>query len=94
MAKKTDTNEDLRSLKKALQEGKAILGTERVEKALNAKTLAGVYLAKNCPADVEESLRHYASLANIPVVSLELDNEELGVFCKKNFFVAVAGIMQ
>ncbi len=35
--------------------------------------------------------KFYYTMAGIPVIVLEQDNEELGITCKKNFFVAVVG---
>ena len=73
-------------------EGKAILGRERVLKELKAGRLGTVFLAKNCPQKVKDDVQYYARLAAIPVIQLEHSNEEIGVLCKKNFFISVAGI--
>lgn len=82
---------EMKDLKTKLQDGKAVIGKERVLKLLRAKSLGKVYLASNCPKDLKADLLYYAKLAKVPVVELELDNEELGLFCKKNFFIAVLG---
>ena len=89
MAKKKEIVEDVRDLKTKLVEGKTVIGTQRVLKALKSKTLKVVYLAKNCPQKIKDDVLYYAQLADVPVVVLEQDNEELGTFCKKNFFVTV-----
>ena len=73
-------------------EHKAIIGTQRVLKQLRAKKLSKIFLARNCPEKVKNDIHYYAQLANVPVVQLEQTNEELGVICKKNYFIAVAGI--
>ncbi len=73
-------------------EGKAILGRERVLKELKAGRLGTVFLAQNCPQKVKDDVQYYARLAAIPVIQLEQSNEEIGVLCKKNFFISVAGI--
>ena len=36
--------------------------------------------------------RDYAGLQHITVEETEATNEELGIICKKNFFVAVVGL--
>jgi len=90
--KKSIVSEDLKELKVKLQEGKIIIGTERVMKALRNSATKKVFLASNSPEKTQEDINHYAKLSEVKVVNLELDNEELGVFCKKNFFVSVLAI--
>ena len=94
MAKKKVTDDDIKLLKIRVQEGKAIVGTERVLKGIKSGSLKKVFLASNCPAKVREDLIHYAKLSSIPVVELSYNNEEVGVFCKKNFLVSVLGLIE
>ena len=91
MAKKKEIKEEIKELKDKVQTGKAIIGTDRVLKALKAKKLTKIFLAKNCPQKTKEDLLYYADLAGVKVDNLDLDNEELGIVCKKNFFVVVVG---
>ena len=51
-------------------------------------------MSSNCPQKNKEDILHYAKLIDLPVVELKMDNEELGVFCKKNFFVSVIGVIK
>jgi large subunit ribosomal protein L30e len=90
--KKLIVNEDLKELKSKLQEGKVILGTDRVMKALRNSATQKVFLASNTTEKTKEDVNHYANLSEVKIVNLELDNEELGVFCKKNFFISVLAI--
>jgi len=91
--KKKEVSEELKHLKEKLQKKeKVIIGTDRVLKELKAKEISKVFLASNCPQKIKQDVLYYAELAEISVIELEMDNEELGVFCKKNFFVAVIGI--
>ncbi len=82
---------EMKDLKAKVQEGKAVIGKEQTLKFLRTKSLQKVYLAKNCPESLKADVHHYAKLISTPVVELELDNEELGLFCKKNFFISVLG---
>jgi|SRR3989338_2747848 len=91
--KKKTTADEAENLKNQAQSGRALIGLERVLKALRSQKLGKVFLARNCPAKMKEDIQHYAALAQVPVVELEQTNEELGVLCKKNFFVSVAGIL-
>jgi len=80
-------------LSSKVQEGKAVLGTDRVLKLLKAKKLSSIIIASNCPAKSKADIQYYAQLAQIPITQVEQTNEELGILCKKNFFVSVAGIL-
>lgn len=89
----TETDAKLLALKGLLQKGATLYGSQTVLRQLKSGTsLHQVYIAKNCLASVKKELENYARMRNIPVVELELTAEELGVLCKKNFFVAVVGI--
>jgi len=94
MAKEAELSKELKELKVKLQEDKVVVGTETVLKALKNKALSMIFVAKNCPQKVKEDIHYYAALAKINVVDVEYTNEELGVFCKKNFFVSVLGITE
>jgi ribosomal protein L30E len=94
MAKLKEVSEDLKSLKDKVQKNQVVVGTDRVMKELKAGHLASVFIAKNTRHDTREDLAHYAKLSGISIVELEMDNEEFGVFCKKNFFVSVLGTLE
>ncbi len=85
-------DEDLSAIKKSLQDGTAVVGARTVLKRLQEGNISKVYLAANCPGKLQGDIQSYAGLVNTPVVFLRITNEELGILCKKNFFVAVVGI--
>ncbi len=91
MAKKEEIGKEIKELKVKVQEGKIVVGAEKVLKSLRNRTIQKVVLASNCPQKISEDVYYYAKLADVPVVKIDLDNEELGIFCKKNFFIAVLG---
>jgi large subunit ribosomal protein L30e len=91
-AKNKEVDEKLNELKVKLQDGKVVIGVDRVMKELRAGHLSKVLLASNARKDLKDDLTYYAKLSSIPVIELSLDNEELGVFCKKNFFVSTIGL--
>lgn len=92
MAKKKEIKEEVKDLKSKVLAGNGIFGVENVLKALKNKKLSKIFLADNCPQKISEDVAHYAGLSGVPIVLLDLDNEELGIMCKKNFFVSVVGI--
>lgn len=92
-AKKKGAEDELKLLKsKLVKKDKTVIGTKTVLKELKAKTLSKVFLASNCLPKIKADLSYYAELAGVPIVELEMGNEELGVLCKRNYFVAVIGI--
>ena len=88
-----ETGKELNELKSKIQEEKVIVGADSVLKNLKVGKLSQVFLASNCPEKIRVDVERYASLSNTPVTELELNNEELGVFCKKNYMVAILGII-
>ncbi len=91
MATKTITQE-LDLLKSKAQEGKVTIGIKSVLQGLRRKGIRKVFLASNCPPRLKQDVLHYAALAQVPVAEVPQNNEELGILCKKNFFIAVVGI--
>ncbi len=87
------TKDNLQLIKQKLQEDKLVIGRDSVSKKLNQGLIETVFLSANCPPAVKNDFKHYTSMVDVPLVILEIDNEELGVFCKKNFFVSVLGIL-
>jgi len=81
-------------IKKALKEGKAIIGTERTLKNLKLGKVSKIYLTSNCPEDVEEDVKYYSKLAKVEVVKLKQPNDELGAICKKPFSVSVLSVVK
>ena len=94
MAKKKELSEELKLLRDQVKEGKAIVGKDRVIKALKTGNLSKIFLAKNTAEDTKENVEHYTKLSNVSVIVLGLDNEEIGVLCKKNYFISVVGITE
>jgi len=83
----------MKDLKEAVKEGKGlVIGTQRTLKKLKMGELKKVYASSNCPKDVLDDLEHYSKLHNIPLVVLKENNEELGVICKKPFFISVLSL--
>ena len=66
MAKKVVLKE-IEEIKKALAEGKVVLGTERTLKSLRLGNIEKVFLTSNCPADVKEQVEHLAKLSKASI---------------------------
>ena len=86
--------EALAELRKHVQGGKLVLGTEETVKLLKLNKLARVFVAANCPEPVKADIRHHCTASDCELVELSVPNDELGVLCKKPFSVAVVGILR
>jgi ribosomal protein L30E len=84
-----DTQMELRKL---LADKRLIIGTDRVLKLAKQGKIAKVYLSANCPPDVKSDLTRYCTMNGIECQDLPVQNEELGVWCKKTFAISVVGV--
>lgn len=88
---KDKKTEDL-SVKEVLtlaKENKIQIGAKTAEKHFKNGNVAKVFVALNCEELTLKKLRHYAKLANVEVVKLELSNSELAQKLGKPFLVSV-----
>ncbi|MBI4441031.1 ribosomal L7Ae/L30e/S12e/Gadd45 family protein [Candidatus Woesearchaeota archaeon] len=86
------TEHGIADIKKALEDKKIIIGTERTIKALKEGHVRTVYVTKNCPNQVKNDIAYYGKLAAADIIQLEQPNDELGALCRKPFSVSVVGI--
>ncbi|BAA30654.1 50S ribosomal protein L30e [Pyrococcus horikoshii] len=80
-------------LKKALETGKVILGsneTIRLAKTGGAKL---IIVARNAPKEIKDDIYYYAKLSDIPVYEFEGTSVELGTLLGKPFVVASLAIV-
>ena len=89
MAKKQEGEEELKQLRTKVQQKKVVIGTDKVVRQLKEGKIGKIFLARNCPDKTRKDISYYAGLMQVPIVDLAMSNEELGVFCKKNFFISV-----
>lgn len=81
-------------IKEALKNDKLLIGTKRTVKALRKNEIATIFVASNCPDILEEDINHFASFDGVPVEKLTINCDELGVLCKKPFFVSVVSVLK
>ncbi len=88
-----EISKEMNYLKEKMQSNNVVIGTDSVLKRLRSGKLSKVFLSSNCPEAIRKDVEHYAGILKVPVIKLDQNNEELGIFCKKNFFVSVLGII-
>ena len=79
----------LEEIKKYIKSDKLIFGTDETLKSLRKGTLDKVFLAAKTKQSTSEDFNHYAKLAKVEVIQLDLPNDELGTFCKKPYSISV-----
>lgn len=79
----------MKELKEALEDKNLTIGTETTLKKLRNGELKTIFLAKNCPSKVRDTIKHYAKISKVNVLELDIKNEELGIICKKLFSISV-----
>lgn len=91
MAQKKEVNVTT-TIKKAVESEKVIIGLKETLEAVRAKQTKEVYVASNCPSKVLEELSTLCELQKIPLTTLSIPNDELGVVCKKPYAILVLAI--
>ncbi len=92
MARKTVLSEHIKEIRKALEDNKAIIGTDETLKSLRAGKIAKVFVASTCTPEMLADLEKYCALANVPLIQLKYANDELGTLCKKQHYISVLSI--
>ncbi len=80
-------------IRKAIREGKVIIGTDRTIKFIMNGKISKVVIAKNCPENIRKRLEYYSKIYGIEIVEFDGNNKELGTFCGKPFSISVMGIL-
>jgi len=84
----------MNEIKKILESDKLIIGKERTMKLLKKGKLAKIYLAKNIDKETKQDLEYYANLNKTEILNVNMSNDELGIFCKKPFSIAVLSLQK
>jgi len=79
-------------IRKIAESGTALMGVRETLKALRAKSLAKVFLAKNAEKENRADVMHYAQLAGTEVVDTTYTGDELGIICKRQHSVTILGV--
>lgn len=91
---KKKTNILAQELKKALENKKVVIGSERTIKLLKKGLLKKVIISKNCNERVVKLIEHYAKISSVEIKKTIYTSEKLGALCKKPFLIAVLGILE
>ena len=84
----------LEEVKKNLKSKKLVFGTETTIKNMKLGKVSKVFVSTNAPAGIKQDLDHYAKLAGVQIISAGMQNNELGIYCKKSHLVSVIGLLK
>ncbi|MBW3011865.1 ribosomal L7Ae/L30e/S12e/Gadd45 family protein [Candidatus Woesearchaeota archaeon] len=79
-------------IRKRVEKGDVTLGTKETLLNLKLGNLEAVYITSNCPKSVLEDIKQ--SAGSTKLVELQVTNQELGVLCKKPFFISIMGFLK
>ncbi len=79
-------------IRKLLSTDKVVIGAERSLKLLRKGELEKAFVSSNAEPELKKDLDYYKKVGGIDVISLDVNNEELGTICGKPFLVSVIGV--
>ncbi len=81
-----------KEIKKAIEEGKLVIGSREIVKKLKTDKLKLIVVAQNCPENLRKDIEYYAKLAGVETVEFDGTERDLGVFCGKPFPIAAVAV--
>ena len=81
-------------IKKHISDKKLVLGTKQVIKNAKLGKLEKIFVTSNCPENVKNDVNYYSEISGCKIEKLNIPNDELGVICKKQFSVSLAGLLK
>jgi|TARA_B100001971_G_C17994011_1_gene433795 large subunit ribosomal protein L30e len=94
MVKKQVIDKEVKEIKKLLKSKNLIIGTKRTMKYLKLGKISRIYLSSNCKDAVKSDLEYYNKISPVKIIKLKYPNDELGVLCKKPFFISVLSLLK
>ena len=82
----------LNEVRAAIKEKDVVIGTDETMKLLRKGKVKKVYLASNVGNSVRQDIQHYGAIGQVPILDLDITNEQLGTLCKKPFSISVISI--
>ena len=79
-------------IRKNIEQGTAIIGTERTLSEIKQGNVSTVLVTSNCSEEIKEEIKKMQELSDFEIEELKETNEELGVLAKKPFKISVLSI--
>ena len=91
---KREENLSVKELLGYLKDNKVKIGAKITAKNFKTGKVEKVFASSNCDDLTLRTINHYAKIANVEIVMLDLDNEELGQKLVKPFLVSMVCIVK
>ena len=92
MATKTKPVDSTTEIKNYRKLGRLCFGMRQTTHLLRSGGAEKVYLAANCPDDVRKEMERFCRLSEVPVHTLKILSDELGVLCRRQHTILVLGL--
>lgn len=89
---KAKTSDKLEMIRQALAGRKLMIGTRQALNNLVLGKLSSVFMASNCPQALKARLKHAAQLSNAELLELDIQSDELGALCKKQYNILAVSL--
>ena len=86
---KREEDKDVVELLSYAKKGLISIGAKVTEKAFKNSNVEKVYAASNCDELTLKKIEHYAKIADVEVVKLDLDNSDLAEKLSKPFLISM-----
>jgi len=80
-------------IRKAIETGKVLIGTEECMNALKNKNVKLIIYADNIPKDTVSDLEYYCKLLEVPFYRFKGSSVDLGTVAGKPYVISVLAIM-
>ena len=80
-------------IKLLLKTGKVVIGARRAIRAIKLGKAKAVIIASKIPKRIEEDVKYYAKLGNIPIVRFNGTSYELGTVCGRLFPITTIAVL-
>lgn len=81
-------------IKKFMKEKRLVIGTNQTMDKLRRGGIEKVFISSNCPEGVVDDLETYTKMSGIKLEKLKVNSIDLGTICKKQFNIAVLGVLK
>jgi len=80
---------NIKNLLNFVKEGKTQIGAKTCEKNFKNSIVETVFVSNDCEEVTLKKINHYAKVANVEVITIDLDNRDLAQKLNKPFLVSV-----
>ena len=81
-------------IKKFMKEERLVIGANQTMNKLRKAELEKVFVSSNCPERTMDDLKTYTKMSGAKLERLKVNSIDLGTLCKKQFSIAVLGVLK